>query len=266
MPGEITSPAYYCALLVTLDTGECYVTAVRDGSQYDPVSLLSAVSEQSSLWAARQVSRTIHNKTFLNYHRITGRSSSTDNEKKKIKVKKPTSFSKTDILIFLFVIHNVKHHLMKFYLCVCAEEIMSVTHTVTWNSTKHNAIFKAAILWWPFRLFLNLSFLCLGNRFLSISYFPAVYRQSLHMIYINLSCEISSKIYLFTMLCNSVLTIFLKWFKAGYQICWSNGWHLSPFPPPHLFLLPMWGKKLNHDNITTYSLLQVIWRGEAIHL
>lgn len=175
-----TSPAYRCALLVMLDTGQCWVTAVRVFQKH--------------------------------------------------------------ILIFLFLIHHVKHHCMKFYLCVCAEEVMPVTHTVTWNPTKHNATFKAAMFWCPFRLSLNLSFLCLGKRFLSFPYFPAVYRQSLHMIYINISCETSSKIHLFTMLCNNGLTIFLKWFKAGYQIHWSNGWHLSPSPPPHLFLLPMWGK------------------------
>lgn len=49
VPGEQSiSPAYDRALMMMLDTGQCWVTAVRADSQHDPVSLLSASKQALS--------------------------------------------------------------------------------------------------------------------------------------------------------------------------------------------------------------------------
>lgn len=119
-----------------------------------------------------------------------------------------------------------------------------MTHTVTRNPTKHNATFKAAVFWCPSLPFLNLSFLYLGKRFLSFPCFPAVYRQSLHMIYNNLSCAISSKTHLFAILCNNLsynlmfLQSFLNESRQDVKyVGLMAGTFLCHPPPPSPFLV-----------------------------
>lgn len=124
--------------------------------------------------------------------------------------------------------------------CLCWRSHVSdtVLHEIQLNVTQHS---KQQCFWCPLLPFLNLSFLYLGRRILAC--YSAVYRQSLHMIYSSLSCEVSSKIHLFTILCNSLM--FLQPFLNGSR---QNV------------------KKLNHNKIVRDSLLQVIWGREAIHL
>lgn len=93
-----------------------------------------------------------------------------------------------------------------------------MTHSVTRNPAKRNTTFKAAVFLVSLASIFKPLFSVLRKKDSFLSILPCSL-QSLHMIYSSLSCEVSSKIHLFTIFCNNllqsyVLAVFLKWIKA----------------------------------------------------